>query len=111
MTEGLQKRRTPYLLMSPAWLVLGLLLVAPLVIMLVISFGQKGPHGALQPVTDWIAYVFGGEFLANYRRSLEPNDLAIYWRSLWMAVVTTVLCLLISYPVGHYIAVSARQLE
>lgn len=108
MSEGLQKRRTPYLLMSPAWLILGTLLVAPLLIMLVISFGQKGLHGGLQPVADWFAYITHGDFLANYRRSLEPSYLSIYWRSLWMAVVTTVLCLLISYPVAYYIAVTAQ---
>ena len=108
MTREGQKRRAPYLLMTPTWLILGGLLLAPLIIMLFISFRQKGLHGAFKPVEDWFLYWWSGDFLANYRRSLEPNYLAIYWRSLWMAVVTTVLCLFISYPVAYYIAVSAR---
>jgi spermidine/putrescine transport system permease protein len=108
MTRDGQKRRAPYLLMTPTWLILGGLLLAPLVIMLFISFRQKGLHGAFKPVEDWFLYWWSGDFLANYRRSLEPNYLAIYWRSLWMAVVTTVLCLFISYPVAYYIAISAR---
>ena len=104
--EG-EKRRAPYLLMSPTWLVLGGLLLAPLAIMLAVSFRQKGLHGTLLPVENWLQYWWSGDFLSNYRRSLEAGYLAIYWRSLWMAVVTTVLCLLISYPVAYYIAVTA----
>ncbi len=48
-----------------------------------------------------------GKFLANYARSLHPIYLQIFWRSVWMAVVTTVLCLALSYPVAYYIAVAA----
>ena len=32
----------------------------------------------------------------------------IFWRSLWLAVVTTVLCLVVSYPVAYYIALVAK---
>ena len=52
-------------------------------------------------------YVVSGKFLAQYARSLHPIYLQIFWRSLWMAVVTTVLCLAISYPAAYYIAVTA----
>jgi spermidine/putrescine transport system permease protein len=41
-------------------------------------------------------------------RSLEPLYLEIYVRSLWMAVVTTVLCLLIGYPIAYYISIKVR---
>src|SRR5207302_5692784 len=52
-------------------------------------------------------YVASGKFLANYARSFHPIYLQIYWRSIWMAVVTTGLCLLVSYPVAYYIALVA----
>jgi|APTNR8051073442_1049403.scaffolds.fasta_scaffold00013_198 spermidine/putrescine transport system permease protein len=99
--------RAPYLLISPTWLVLGLFFILPLFIMLMISFGQRGTYGGLKPIVDLGAYLLSGEFLANYRQTLDPLYLQIYWRSLWMAVVTTALCLLISYPVAYYIAVVA----
>jgi len=89
----------------PTWLVLGCFFLLPLVIMLVISFGQRGTYGGLKPIADLWAYFSGGEFLANYRRSIEPLYLSIYWRSLWMAIVTTVLCLVVSYPIAYYIAI------
>ncbi len=99
--------RAPYALIAPTWLVLGVFFLLPLLIMLVISFGQRGTYGGLKPIEDLVQYVVSGQFLANYRQTLDPLYLGIYWRSLWMAVLTTVICLLISYPVAYYIAVVA----
>jgi spermidine/putrescine transport system permease protein len=108
MTAGEPRRsRWAYPLVLPTWLVLGLLLVAPLLIMLAISFGQRGTYGGLKPIEDLWAYLASGEFLANYARTLDPLYLKIYWRSLWMAIATTALCLVISYPIAYYIAVVA----
>ena len=105
--KSLTSRGTPYLLISPTWLVLGAFFLLPLLIMLVISFGQRGIYGGLKPIEDVWAYLSSGQFLANYKQTLDPLYAGIYWRSLWMAVVTTVLCLLISYPVAYYIAIVA----
>lgn len=102
-----RRDRAGYPLVLPTWLVLGLGLVVPLVLVLVISFAQRGTYGGLRPIDDWAGYVLSGRFLANYVRSLEPLYLQIYWRSVWMAVATTVLCLLVSYPAAYYIAVLA----
>lgn len=99
--------KTPYLLIAPSWVVLVVFFLMPLLIMLVISFGTRGPYGGLKPIPDVWGYVWSGDFLANYRQSIEPLYVPIYWRSLWMAVVTTVLCLLISYPIAYYIAIVA----
>ncbi len=103
--------RAGNLLALPTWLVLGGFFVVPLLIMLLISFGQRGTYGGLKPITDLGEYVASGAFLANYRASLDPLYLQIYWRSIWLAVVTTVLCLLVGYPIAYYIAVvaSARR--
>ncbi len=103
----MRSRSTPYLLVSPAWITLGIFFLLPLVIMLVISFGQRGTYGGLKPIEDMGAYISSGAFLKNYIQSLDPLYLKIYWRSTWMAVVTTVLCLLISYPIAYYVAVVA----
>ena len=99
--------KAPHLLSLPTWLVLGLFLLLPLLIMLGVSFAQKGAYGGFKPVGDLWAYISSGDFLANYQRSLGARYLPIYWRSLWMAVLTTVLCLVVSYPVAYYIAILA----
>lgn len=96
-----------YPLLAPTWLVLGLCFLLPLLILFVISFGQRAVYGGLKPIEDLGKYILSGTFLKNYARSLEPIYLQIYWRSLWMAVATTVFCLLISYPIAYYIAVDA----
>jgi spermidine/putrescine transport system permease protein len=99
--------RIGYALVLPTWLTLGLFFLLPLLILLVISFGQRATYGGLKPIEDFGLYISSGKFLANYARSLHPIYLQIFWRSLWMAVVTTGLCLVISYPVSYYIAVAA----
>ena len=99
--------RAAYALALPTWIVLGVFFLAPLVVLFVISFGQRAIYGGLKPIEDLGAYIASGKFLAQYARSLHPIYLQIFWRSLWMAVVTTGLCLLISYPVAYSIAVVA----
>jgi|TARA_R110002072_G_scaffold94336_1_gene208484 spermidine/putrescine transport system permease protein len=36
----------------------------------------------------------------NYARALDPLYLKILWKSLWMAAVTTAICLVIAFPVS-----------
>lgn len=101
--------RAPYWLSAPTWLVLGLFFLLPLLLMLVVSFGQRGTYGGLKAIDDLGAYLRSGAFLDNYRLSLEPIYLKIYWRSVWIALATTALCLVVSYPVAYYIAVLAPE--
>ncbi len=105
--EGTRRSRAAYPLVAPAWLVLGVFLLLPLAIMLGTSFAERDTYGGLKPIADLGEHVTSGAFLSNYRRSLEPIYLKIYWRSLWMAIVTTVLCLVVSFPMAYYIAVLA----
>src|SRR5262245_39509148 len=97
------------LLLLPTWLVLCVFFLLPLAIIFGVSFAQRGTYGELKPIDDFVRYVLSGQFLANYLHSLETLYLGIYWRSLWMALATTTLCLLISYPVAYYIAVLAPR--
>jgi spermidine/putrescine transport system permease protein len=96
-------------LIFPTWLVLGVFFLLPLAIMLVISFARPGLHGQIKPIEDVWQHLRSGQFLANYRRTLEPAYLWIAWRSLWMAAATTGLCILIGYPVAYYIALVAPR--
>jgi len=103
-------RRTwiPRLQLLPTWLVLGLFFLAPMFIMLGISFREKGPAGTIRPVENVKQYVAQGKFLHNYRESIDPIYAGVYWRSLWVAVATTAICLLVGYPVAYYIAIVAN---
>ena len=100
---------TRYLQLLPTWLVLGVFFLAPLAIMFIISFAERGTYGGLAPIDNFWRYIRSGDFLQNYRSVADrPEFLGIFWRSLWMAIVTTALCLLVSYPVAYYIALVAK---
>jgi spermidine/putrescine transport system permease protein len=99
--------RAAYPLVFPTWATLGVFFLLPLGILFLVSFGQRATYGGLKPIEDLGLYICSGKFLANYARSFHPIYLQIFWRSIWMATVTTVLCLAISYPVAYYIAVMA----
>ena len=100
-------RKAPLLL--PTWLVLGVFLVVPLLLMLGISFAQRGIYGGLKPIGDFAGYLRSGTFLANYARSFDGIFLKIGWRSLWMAVATTGLCIVVSFPIAYYLALLAPR--
>lgn len=85
--------------MAPATVWLLLLSFLPLVIVARLAFASRTTYGAV--AWTWTA--------ANFRQALEPMYLAIYWRSLWMAVVVTLVCVLLSYPAALFIAFHARR--
>lgn len=68
--------------------------VLPLLYLLGVSFARRSPYGTVE-------WVFG---LSNYARAFQPIYLEIYWRSLWMALLTTALCAVLGYPVAYAIA-------
>jgi spermidine/putrescine transport system permease protein len=96
-------------LLLPTWLVLGVFFLVPLLLMLGISFAERGIYGGLQPIADLGGYLRSGAFLANYARSLDGIFLKIGWRSLWMAVATTGLCIVASFPIAYYLALLAPR--
>lgn len=67
-----------------------LFFLVPLALIWVFSFGEK--RGIVDIETTWT--------LANYARSLEPIYLQIFAKSFWFAGVTTLICLLIGFPVA-----------
>ncbi|HKI03413.1 MAG TPA: ABC transporter permease [Thermoanaerobaculia bacterium] len=104
-----RKDRTAYPLLLPTWLVLGIFFLVPLALMLAVSFAERGTYGGIRPIADLGEYVRSGAFLGNYARSLGAIYLKIGWRSLWMAVLTTVFCLVVSFPIAYYLAILAPR--
>lgn len=88
------RRRGPGLLLLPALVWLGFFFFAPLALMLAISFASRGTYGGVV----WTLS------LANYAGVFDPLYLSILFRSLWLASVTTILCLVLGFPIACYIA-------
>jgi len=70
------------------WLIA--LFIAPLVIVWVMSFGEK------RGIVD-IAIT---GTLENYRRALDPLYLQIFAKSFWYAGITTAICLVVAFPIA-----------
>jgi spermidine/putrescine transport system permease protein len=81
--------------------------LVPLALVLLISFAPADEFGDPVRVTDVREHVRSGEFAQNYRDATGPAFLRTYWRSLWIAVATTAICLVVAYPVAYYIAIVA----
>ena len=45
-----------------------------------------------------------GGLLSNYKRVLEPIYLNVVWKSIWLAVQSTVMCFILGYPIGYILA-------
>jgi spermidine/putrescine transport system permease protein len=74
------------------WLVLGLGL--PLLIILAFSLGRREVYGGVQL----------GLNIQNYLRAFDSLYLTIYFRSLILSAITTLLCLILAFPVAYFIA-------
>jgi spermidine/putrescine transport system permease protein len=83
--------------MLPAALWYLLLLIVPLVIVLVFSFGVRGPDGGYQPAFT----------LDNYQTLLRRPQPFI--DSLFIAVSGTALCILVGFPLAYFIATRATK--
>jgi spermidine/putrescine transport system permease protein len=90
-------RRQAAWLAAPCLLFLFGLFLAPQVLMFAASLGRRSVYGGVVP--DWS--------LANYARAIEPIYLRILARSVGLAFLTTVLCLLVAYPVAFWLGLRA----
>ncbi len=87
--------RRGVLIALPSWGYLTLFFAVPLLIVFVYSFASRSSTG-LTRLANWN--------LESYRRLWDPLVGEIAFRSLTLAVVTTLICLIVSYPFAYYIA-------
>lgn len=103
--ETYREART--LLLLPAWVTLGLLTLAPLMIMLVYSFLTKEFRGGVIWELSLDAYdqfFFDRGLFADEPPKIEWTYIGIFWRSIWQAGAATILSLLIGFPTAYFIA-------
>jgi spermidine/putrescine transport system permease protein len=83
------------MLVAPAGVFFFFLLVLPLAVVIIYSFGERAPAGGYAPAFT----------LENYA-NLAARGKA-FWNTLTLAPLGTLLCLLIAYPLAYYLAVRA----
>ena len=87
--------RRGLLIALPSWAYLTLFFAVPLLIVFVYSFATRSSTGRTQ---------LEGWNLESYRRLFDPLVGEIALRSLTLAIITTLICLAVSYPFAYYIA-------
>jgi len=82
------------LLMAPALVWLAVFFLLPLAAMFLLSFSEQA--GLTDTVLTWTT--------ASYARAFDPVYLKVLGYSLWIAGLTTAICLCIGYPIAMAIA-------
>jgi len=72
------------------------------------SFLQRGVYGGFEPIENVKEYILSLVWLKNYIRVFDSLYIPIYIRSLYIALMTTIICLLVGYPVAYYIAMKVK---
>jgi spermidine/putrescine transport system permease protein len=88
-------RRQALLLLAPCLLTLSVLFVVPQLLVFAASLGHRSTYGG----------IVHGVSVANYVRAFEPLYLVIVARSLGLAFATTVLCLVLAYPMAYWLGI------
>jgi spermidine/putrescine transport system permease protein len=91
-------RLRAWALLAPGTLWLFAFFIVPVLIMAAYSVMQRGTYGGVEP----------GFTAEAYARFFDPLYLRILARTLWIAAVTTLLCLVIGYPMAYAIAAAGR---
>ncbi len=82
---------------TAGWLVL--FFFVPLAIIWIYSFGENSSLTTIK--TTWT--------LDNYKRLFEPEIIGLFWRSVWLSVVSTAICIVMAYPIAMVIATASRK--
>lgn len=96
---GGRRRFASHLLVAPAagWLIV--LLVVPAVSLFALSFAKNGAYGE-------VVWDLG---LRNYSRAFDPKYVPVLLRTLGFAGATTLLCLVLGYPLAYFLSFRAGK--
>lgn len=89
-------------LLLPSLVFLGVFFVVPLFIVVAVSFATRSEYGGVQ----WSNFNLDSykSLFTDFAGSFDPLYINIFIRSIWFALLTTVLCLAVGYPFAFFIA-------
>lgn len=99
MRRAVRERIEIGAMLAPSLILLTLFVLVPLCVVAAYSFALRDPYGAVLP----------GFTLDNYRDLFQSVYLLVFINSLKLAASTTLICLLIGYPVAYFIAFKAGR--
>jgi spermidine/putrescine transport system permease protein len=95
-----------WLLSAPALFIIAVAAVGPLLIVLIYSVLASGDYGDVKwqlSGQGWFNVFFSRDIFDD-TVSLADAHVTILWRSVKLAVITTVLCLIVGFPTAYFIA-------
>ncbi len=101
-----REQRTRMWLLSPAMGMIGIFGIMPLFIILVYSFLEPGTYGGVEwnfSTGAYTQFLFDVDIFDD-TLTFSTSYLEIYWRSILLAVFSTLGCLLIGFPTAYFIA-------
>jgi spermidine/putrescine transport system permease protein len=106
LTAQRKQTQRNILLTTPALIVLAVAASGPLIIMLIYSFLTAGDYGGVV----WKASIEGWFKVFLYRDifdetlSLQDAHISIFWRSVKLSLLTTLLAIIFGFPTAYFIA-------
>ena len=98
--------RNGWLLSLPALVVLFLAAIGPLMIVVVYSFLSPGQYGGIEwkySLDGWTGVLFERDIFEDTLK-LADGNLTIFWRSVQLSLLTTLLTFLVGFPTAWFIA-------
>ena len=99
------------LLIGPATLVIGLLLVGPLALMACVSVLERGVSGGVVwgtfTLEPYVSFLFERDL--DDSLVLNTDYLRIFLRSFWLSAATTASCLLVGFPTALHMALQPER--
>ena len=89
-----RRKLSEWLVTLPSFVWLLVLFLIPTVLVFAITFKPATPYGGIGE----------GWTLETLRTLGNPNYPAIIWRTIWLSVLATALCILLATPMGYYMA-------
>lgn len=93
------RRGTQWVLTLPSFAWLSLFFLIPTLLVFAIAFKPPDPAGGIGP----------GWTLETVRRLMQPTYPAIIWRTVWLSVMTTLICLAAALPVAYWLARQPKE--
>lgn len=97
-----ERSRTGFWVAFPSYLYLVVFFAVPFLIVIVYSFASRSPTGATR-LENWN--------LDSYARLFDSLVVQVVSRSVWIATLTTVICLVLAYPFAYYLATRDRRIR
>ena len=107
-----QDTRSRWLLATPALVIIALAAIGPLFIMLAYSFMVKGDYGDVKlwqfSLDGWLS-VFLEKDIFDGTLSVADAHLLIFWRSVKLSLITTLLTLMVGFPTAYFISTRPQR--